>query len=157
LGDLCHCPIYVGQELPPAQSDSSPFSSPELPAAAIPALSINPGATAKLYLDFDGDFQASWGAWSNITTPAFDTNGDPSTFSAGEIAAIQETWARVAEDYAPFNIDVITIDLERSPTGWQLRSSSGAMDRGMAEQAAWPMSTASPTATRTSALPLKTI
>ncbi|MCU0879890.1 MAG: choice-of-anchor D domain-containing protein, partial [Pirellulaceae bacterium] len=78
--------------------------------AALPLLSSRPSATAKLFLDFNGHFQASWGSWSNVTTPVFDTDGDATTFSSGELSTIQQIWARVAEDFAPFNIDVTTID-----------------------------------------------
>jgi hypothetical protein len=56
-----------------------------------------------LYLDFDGDV-------SNHNTPAFDTDSSPTTFSDSEIAVISEIWARVAEKYAPFNINVTTAD-----------------------------------------------
>ena len=41
--------------------------------------------------------------------PAYSKDGDPA-FSAAELDAVQEVWARVAEDYAPFNIDVTTED-----------------------------------------------
>jgi hypothetical protein len=92
------------------------------PLSAIPALHSDPAAAAKLYLDFDGHFESTWGGWydpvlgthwggwENVTTPAYDTDGDPTTFSDGELAAIREIWARVAEDYAPFNLDVTTVD-----------------------------------------------
>src|SRR5262245_31223369 len=36
----------------------------------VPALNSLPGAAASLYLDFDGHFEAQWGGYSNITTPA---------------------------------------------------------------------------------------
>ena len=38
----------------------------------------------------------------------FDTDGTPSTFSASELAVVQDAWQRVAEDYAPFDVDVTT-------------------------------------------------
>jgi PKD repeat protein len=40
----------------------------------------------------------------------FDQDGDPNTFNESERAAIQGIWKRVAEDYAPFAIDVTTQD-----------------------------------------------
>lgn len=109
---LCNCPICTGQGLP-TDSTSDTSTTPSASSgslSSLPALSSNPGARAKLVLDFDGDFQATWGAWSNATTPVFDRDGDATTFSDTELLAIQEIWARVAEDYAPFNIDVTTID-----------------------------------------------
>ena len=77
---------------------------------SLPQLHSNAGATAKLFLDFNGNFVASWGGWSNATTPVYDQDGDATTFSDGELASIHEIWARVSEDYAPFNIDVTTVD-----------------------------------------------
>lgn len=78
--------------------------------SAVPALSSRPGATQKLYLDFDGDYTATWGTYHPNSTPAYDSDGNASSFSAGEISNIQQIWARVAEKYSPFNIDVTTID-----------------------------------------------
>src|SRR5262249_22235722 len=70
-----------------------------------------------LYLDFTGNFESDW--WQNnsngtqthfhnVTTPVFDTDGDATKFSADEQSTIKQIWARVAEDYAPFNINVST-------------------------------------------------
>src|SRR5262245_3314154 len=86
-----------------------------------PAYSSLPGARATLYLDFDGDFEAQWGSSTNITTPAFDTDNDPTSFSASELAAIHDVWANVAEDYAPFNINVTTVDPGSYPDGVALK------------------------------------
>jgi len=74
-----------------------------------PALSSLPVAPASLYLNFTGDYTSSYGTYSNITTPAFDQDGDPGTFSDNELAAIQKIWSFVAEDYAPFNLNVTTV------------------------------------------------
>ena len=76
---------------------------------AVPQLSSRPGAAATLYLDFNGHVQPSWGSHDNVVTPAYDTDGNKASFSAAEIAAIREIWARVAEDYAPFKINVTTV------------------------------------------------
>jgi hypothetical protein len=78
--------------------------------ATLPLLSSDPAATAKLFLDFDGNFEAVWGAYSNVSTPAFDTDGNPTDYSADELARIDEIFRRVAEDYLPFNLDVTTVD-----------------------------------------------
>jgi len=115
---VCNCPICTGvglsslvaQEAPDAGSGDSGGAVASLPEGTLPLLSSRPGATAKLFLDFNGNFQASWGGWSNVNTPAYDTDGNYGSFSAGEQSAIYEIWQRVAEDYAPFNIDVTTID-----------------------------------------------
>ena len=79
------------------------------PLSAVPALSSLPGAPASLYLNFAGDSTPLYGNYRNIITPAFDQDGDPTTFSDAELAAIQKIWSYVAEDYAPFNINVTTV------------------------------------------------
>ena len=79
------------------------------PLTSIPALNSLPGAKAALYLDFVGDHVSSWGSYSNITIPAFDQDGDPTTFSDGELTTITRIWEQVAEDFAPFNLNVTTV------------------------------------------------
>lgn len=110
---VCGCPVCSGLGLdtpaPAAVVGSGPAGAAS-PLSRLPLLSSLPAARAKLYLDFDGHYQATWGAWSNVWTPAYDLDGDPTTFSSSELDAIYEIWARVAEDFAPFNIDVTTID-----------------------------------------------
>lgn len=112
-GGLCQCPICSGAGLP-AESSSVESASSSDPSASLvpglPLLSSNPSAQAKLFLDFDGRFEATWGSRFNISTPAYDFDGVLSSFSAAEQSSISQIWARVAEDYAPFNIDVTTID-----------------------------------------------
>jgi Ca2+-binding RTX toxin-like protein len=81
-----------------------------LPLTSVPALNSRPGAAAKLYLNFTGAAPSRWGLFDVPTTPAYDRDGDPGTFSNSEIAAVQEIWARVAEKYSPFNIDVTTVN-----------------------------------------------
>lgn len=76
----------------------------------LPALNSNPSATVNLYLDFDGNFQESWGSIHDITTPPFTLDKDASTFSDYELDAIREIFARVAEDYAPFAVNVTTVE-----------------------------------------------
>ena len=75
-----------------------------------------PGATRVIYLDFTGhttsgtSWNSNYTGGASIVTPAFDTDGNPSSFSVSERAIIQSIWQRVAEDYAPFAIDVTTQD-----------------------------------------------
>ena len=78
--------------------------------SGVPALNSNPGAAATLYLDFDGHFEATWGSYSNVTTPVLDFDGNPSATNAEEDKYIRDIWAIVAEDYAPFNINVTTVE-----------------------------------------------
>jgi hypothetical protein len=87
------------------------------PLSALPLLSSNPNATAKIFLDFDGGITVtagtSWQSYNggaNIVTPAFSNDGDKTTFTDSEVNVIKEIWQRVAEDFAPFNVDITTID-----------------------------------------------
>lgn len=98
-------------------------------------LHSRPGASKVIYLDFDGHTTTgtSWNAGftggANIVTPQFNSDADPTSISDAERTAIQEIWRRVAEDYAPFDVDVTTQDpgseaLRRFGTGdinWGVR------------------------------------
>ncbi|MCB1956775.1 MAG: pre-peptidase C-terminal domain-containing protein [Rhodocyclaceae bacterium] len=106
-------------------------------AGAIPAdqtflLHSRPGALRTLYLDFDGHsitgtaWNASYGI-ATINSPPYDIDGLPYSYSATEIARIQGIWQRVAEDYAPFDVDVTT---EEPPADVLTRSSSGDLQFG---------------------------
>ncbi len=91
----------------------------------IPVLHSNAGANASIYLDFDGHFISQWGAYSNVTTPVYDIDGDATTFSDTELSRITEIWKRVAEDFAPFDINVTTVDPGDFSNGKALRVSIG--------------------------------
>jgi hypothetical protein len=59
---------------------------------------------------------------SSFYAAPFDTDGNPASFSNAEMDSIQGAWARVAEDYAPFAVDVTTQDptlaaIDRSGAG----------------------------------------
>lgn len=72
-----------------------------------------PGAPNILFLNFSGEEIVNT-EWNNLldrdSIPAlpFSTDSDRTTFSDAEQTAIKRIWQRVAEDYAPFNIDVTT-------------------------------------------------
>ncbi len=75
------------------------------------ALHSRPTATKVIYLDFDGHVTQNtpWnGTNPVITTTAYDTDGNPATFSSSEQANIVEIWQRIAECYSPFDVDVTT-------------------------------------------------
>lgn len=115
---LCNCPACTGVGLDEIEviAQATSFTSTS-GSYSLPALSSNSSAAKKLYLDFNGHYQSSWGTFRNVSTPAFDQDGNPNSLSSGEVAAIREIWTRVAEDYAPFNIDVTTIDPGSATTG----------------------------------------
>eukprot|EP00049_Salpingoeca_infusionum_P012568 m.229486 g.229486 ORF g.229486 m.229486 type:complete len:613 (+) comp15212_c0_seq1:60-1898(+) len=79
----------------------------------LPIFHSRPDSSRTLYLDFDGHQQPSNTAWGAFSARPFDTsNDDPSfsnpSFSSYEQGQIADVWRRVAEDYAPFDIDVTT-------------------------------------------------
>lgn len=73
-------------------------------------LHSNPDAKHTIYLDFDGHVteDANWKNGARIDSPAYDTNGDSSSFTNEELETIQKIWQRVTEDFAPFNVNVTT-------------------------------------------------
>jgi hypothetical protein len=89
-------------------------------------LHSRPGAQRTIYLDFDGAVikDTAWnGGGGEITAQPFDSDGHVDTnFSAEELQRIQYIWQRVAEDYAPFDIDVTT----EKPAGSKLTRKDAA-------------------------------
>ncbi|MEK9776063.1 MAG: M12 family metallo-peptidase, partial [Quisquiliibacterium sp.] len=76
-------------------------------------LHSKPGASRTLYIDFDGHnlINTAWNSYSGQTVLymlPFDLDGDPSTFSQSELNRIAESWRRVSEDFAAFDVDVTT-------------------------------------------------
>ncbi|MBL9201989.1 MAG: PKD domain-containing protein [Opitutaceae bacterium] len=75
-----------------------------------------PGATRVIYLDFTGHtttgtiWNSSFTGGATIVSAPFDLDGDATTFNDAERGAILAIWKRVAEDYAPFLVDVTTQD-----------------------------------------------
>ena len=98
----------------PAAPPACPRTRLSPSEAAAPACS-RPSATRKIFLDFDGH-STTGSAWSSgtVTTPAYDTDGNPSSFSAAEKANMVAIWRAVAEDFAAFDVDITTED----PGGW---------------------------------------
>ncbi len=70
----------------------------------VPLLESLPGATAVLYLDFDGEIVSgtSWNSTYNGGNPIVAATAGLSN------ANVTSVWQRVAEDYLPFNINVTT-------------------------------------------------
>lgn len=91
----------------------------------LPVLNSYPASSTNLYLDFNGHFQQDWGSNHNISTPVFSLDNDSSTFSDDELAAIAEIFARVAEDFSPFAINVTTVEPSDLGNGSGLRVAIG--------------------------------
>jgi hypothetical protein len=101
--------------------DVEPVELPELGLAAVPVSPFpaslmfhsRPGAPNVLFLNFSGEtvINTEWNkvvGRSEIPAVAFSSDSDLATFSDAEQVMIKRIWQRVAEDYAPFNIDVTT-------------------------------------------------
>lgn len=73
-------------------------------------LSTNPSATKTIYLDFNGHHSVdnSWG--HDIVFPPYNTSGGSGTFSNSELREIQRIFQNVAEDFAPFEVNLTTVD-----------------------------------------------
>ena len=85
------------------------------------------GSKRKVHLNFKGMSMAGTG-WTNynenIFAPPYDTDGVPGTFSSTELAAIQNIWRTISEDYAPFDVDITT----EPPTAEQMNRTSATDD-----------------------------
>ena len=113
-------PVLAQQELANLRDETTKIDATvHLMDLNVPKYHSNPSYTKKIYLDFDGHV-ASGTSWNNrvftgtyntgatITAPVFSLDSDLLNFSAAELSAIQEVWARVSEDYAAFQVDVTT-------------------------------------------------
>ena len=99
-----------------APAQETTFASTAALASYSPAeaftLHSAPGAARTIYLDFDGGSLLSTNSWlsNGLTTllyPGWSTDSSAS-FSDAERAVVIEVWSRMAEDVAPFAIDVTT-------------------------------------------------
>jgi hypothetical protein len=81
--------------------------------AGIPEYNSELGAAHTLYLDFDGHSQGNWGSFSDIEIPAFQ----------GDVDDIMYIVQVVTDDFAPFDVNVTTVEPEAeallSGAGWR--------------------------------------
>src|SRR5207302_2660640 len=80
-----------------------------------------PAAADGVFLDFSGAAPTTWDGISVPATPAYDIDHEPSTFSATELTNVREIWARVAEKFSPFDLNVTTVEPAASDAGKSLR------------------------------------
>lgn len=76
----------------------------------IPVLNSLPSAPADIFLDFDGD------TGQNVTP--YDTDGNPSDYSASEQADIIRCHAQISLYFAMFNVNVTTVYTAARPKAW---------------------------------------
>ncbi len=140
-----HGETYAGSE-PAGEAtevdpNTSSASEPEVamapvPVSAPPVYNSKPAAPYHIYLDFNGAYVTGkqWTetdgttTWSTWDCEAWSTDTDRTTFSDSEQTEIRRMWERVAEDYAPFNVNVttdVTYDVDnytgdKNKVGWLL-------------------------------------
>lgn len=93
-------------EPPPIEYAAVLISSP-------PAYHSKPNATRRIYLDFNGAIVSgtAWNTSAGVTSwnvKVWSQDGDTTTFNDSEQTWMKRVWQRVAEDYAPFDVDVTT-------------------------------------------------
>jgi hypothetical protein len=104
-------PAYVGGKLTLGDPDSSaPYRLKDTFK-----LETNPGASKTIYLDYNGHHSRNNIFGHNIVFPAFSRDGNSKVFNNAELIEIQKQFQNVAEDFAPFDVNVTTKDpgLER--------------------------------------------
>lgn len=90
-------------------------------------LHSKPGSKRVIYLDFNGQ-TVTGTAWNRsygkptLVAPPFNVSGAADNFDDTDKTRIQGIWQRVAEDYAPFDVDVTT----EEPTADNLLRTSSA-------------------------------
>lgn len=121
--------LFVEEELLVPQGATTPAEDSVLSGNLLPLdqtflLHSRPGARRTIYLNFRGATLTgtAWnGSGGSITAQPFDIDGIPYSFNTTELQRIQGIWQRVAEDFAPFDVNVTT---EPPPADAILRSGS---------------------------------
>lgn len=119
--DRCGRGFFVEPEATARQKQRSAAEAvaPEGAATSLPPLSetfnleSKPGSQRTIYLDFRGGTIPS-SAWSSspINYEAYSQTAPADTaYTDAELTQIQKVWQYVAEDYAPFDVNVTTRDL----------------------------------------------
>jgi hypothetical protein len=100
----------IEAEIPPESADSAIPTGP-FPLEQTFQLHSLAGASKIIYLDFDGHvtsgtiWNSNFNGSSDIISVPYDFDGNTGFFSDAEKSRIQKVWARVAEDFAMYNID----------------------------------------------------
>ncbi len=122
LGGMGSYPSDPTEETVSAQTHG-PVGADSIDQLNVPAFSSRPGASKKLYLDFNGQNTIDgWSGWWIFggedagPTPAYDIDNDQTSYSYQEKVNIEKVWKGVAEKFSPFDVDVTTvIPSSRSP------------------------------------------
>lgn len=103
--EFCAGPSWDPQVAPPT---IEPVTT--APLGQTFSLHSRSSATKVIYLDFDGHTTSNtfWNTDGAFNTPRYDVDGNTSAFTTAELQNIQDIWARVAEDFSPFDVNVTT-------------------------------------------------
>jgi hypothetical protein len=128
----------AGQEIPVPKDPNAPrFAAASVHAAPVPnatlvagndivgygsgsanadpfTLSSRPHSTKTIYLNFQGSTltNSNWNSYVSqptLTYLPYSEDADTTTFNATEAATIRSAWQQVAEDFAPFDVNVTTM------------------------------------------------
>jgi len=107
--------FYVEVPEPASPANVDVHTPADYPLDQTFLLQSRPGASKTLYLDFNGHVITGTG-WNNAAgvgvmyAAPWSADADRTSFSDSEKRDIQAMWRQVAEDYAPFDINVTTQD-----------------------------------------------
>eukprot|EP00798_Chlamydomonas_sp_ICE-L_P001772 gene1772-33188_t len=112
------CPVKpAAKEVENSPASRSLLAQPSIASGNAFNLHSRPGAALVIYLDFTGTVvdDAWWiesylGTTGSITCPPYDIDNNPGVFSTTEKDRIIKIWQTVAEDFAPWDVDVTTVD-----------------------------------------------
>ena len=105
--------VTEGPDDLPDDETPAPTGPPPQPIQVLsngmPIHHSNIGARWTIYLDFDGEIVRNtfWGLPTRQTR-GLTIDADANTFNVEEQAVISRIWGRVAEDWAPFDVDITT-------------------------------------------------
>jgi hypothetical protein len=128
---------YVVDPAPSGKKEATRLIGQAFPLPQTFLLHSKPDSQRTIYLDFNGGDVSNtyWNtdidgagpaiAVPNGSHPALDLGGNGAAFSDPELMQVQDIYQRVAEDYAPFDVDVTTeeppaADLDRTNSGDQV-------------------------------------
>ena len=93
-----------------AAAEAPPFPRPDLPAAQQARVAQDAAAWTSTEPPSAGQLERQRARPAERRLPGLDLDGDAATFNPRRARDHPDVWQRVAEDYAPFDIDVTTQD-----------------------------------------------
>ncbi len=101
----------IDSEALPVATEPVALEGSTIPTGSVFELNSRPGSTKTIYIDFDGETVANtfWNRdpYFSVTMPPFSRDADPA-FGATDLAVVRDVWLAVAEDFAPFDVNVTT-------------------------------------------------